>query len=57
MTAKRQTNFKLTAETLARLDQLAQQLGVSRTGVVERLVRHAHIVPMRAELPSPVPAQ
>ena len=57
MTAKRQTNFKLTAETLARLDQLAQQLGVSRTGVVELLVRHAHIVPMRAELPRPVPAQ
>ena len=51
--ATKQTNLRLTDLALARLDELALQLGLSRTGVMELLLRHAHIVPPRAVITRP----
>lgn len=47
-TTRKQTNFRLSVEALSRLDELAEQLGLTRTGVVELLLRGATFEPPRA---------
>ena len=51
--ATKQTNVRLTDLALERLDELALQLGLTRTGVIELMLRHAHITPPRAAIPRP----
>mgnify|MGYP003629281764 CR=1 FL=1 len=51
--ATKQTNLRLTDLALERLDELALQLGLPRSGVMELLLRHAHIIPPRALITMP----